>query len=119
MTHAASLISDLVAFITTLLTKNIIEKKACKKYTYGLHRAQIVGSLMSLIFTVILNIYLLEEAAHRCFMASLVDHTRILTAAIYSVILNLIQFYILRFRSAQSKISACVPKQNSIQKHCD
>jgi zinc transporter 2 len=69
MTHAGSLISDLVAFIINMLTTNIIEKKASKKYTYGWHRAHVVGSLMSLIFTVILNLYLLEEAGHRCFMS--------------------------------------------------
>ena len=64
-TDTAHLASDLVGFAISILSLTIAQKPATKALAFGYHRAEVVGTLVSIIVIWGLTIALLIEATKR------------------------------------------------------
>lgn len=65
MTDAAHLLSDLSGFFISIISLYIALRPANNKLTYGYHRAEIIGSVVSISIIWILTGYLIIQAIHR------------------------------------------------------
>ena len=67
LTDSAHLASDLIGFAISIIALNIAQKKSDKELSYGWHRAEIIGSVVSLSSIWIMTVFLLGEATKRFF----------------------------------------------------
>ena len=67
MTDSAHLASDLIGFSISILSLKIAQRKSNQKLSYGWHRAEIIGSVVSLSSIWIMTVFLLGEATKRLF----------------------------------------------------
>ena len=66
-TDTAHLASDLIGFAMSMLALKISLRPASKELTYGWHRAEIIGTLISISFLVCATAWLVVEATGRVF----------------------------------------------------
>lgn len=64
-TDTAHLTSDMVGFAMSMAALKLAMRSASKDLTFGWHRAEILGTLLSIIFLLTLTIVLVFEAADR------------------------------------------------------
>lgn len=64
-TDTAHLASDLLGFAMSIVALKISMKPASKELTYGWHRAEIIGTMISVIFLLAITFWLLVEASNR------------------------------------------------------
>ena len=64
-TDTAHLASDLLGFAMSIVSLKISMKPASKELTYGWHRAEIIGTMISVIFLLAITFWLLVEASNR------------------------------------------------------
>jgi zinc transporter 2 len=64
-TDTAHLASDLIGFAMSIVALKISMKPASKELTYGWHRAEIIGTMISVIFLFAITFWLLVEASNR------------------------------------------------------
>lgn len=64
-TDSAHLASDLVGFAMSMAALKMAMREASKELTFGWHRAEILGTLISIVFLLTLTIWLVFEAADR------------------------------------------------------
>jgi len=64
-TDTAHLASDMIGFMMSIVALKISQRPASKELTFGWHRAEIIGTLMSVIFLLTLTIWLVFEAFNR------------------------------------------------------
>jgi zinc transporter 2 len=67
LTDSAHLASDLIGFAISIVALNIAQKKSDKTLSFGWHRAEVIGSVVSLSSIWIMTIFLLGEATKRFF----------------------------------------------------
>lgn len=65
-TDTAHLATDLIGFLMSMFAMKLSQRKASKKYTFGWHRSEIIGSLASVFFMLTLTCILLYMAIDRC-----------------------------------------------------
>jgi len=65
------------------------------EYTFGWHRAEILGTIVSIVFLLTLTIWLLVEATKRIFIDYIIDGEIMLITAVLSLIFNLIMMDVL------------------------
>jgi len=94
-TDSAHLASDMLGFGISILALNMAQKSASGHLTYGWHRAEIVGTLVSVSSIWIMTGWLLVEASKRFFMPPEVEGDIMLIVAVMGLIFNLIQMKIL------------------------
>lgn len=94
-TDSAHLASDLLGFGISILALNLAQKASSKNLTFGWHRAEIIGTLVSVCSIWIMTIWLLVEATKRFFMPPEVEGDVMLIVAVMGLIFNLIQMKIL------------------------
>lgn len=63
--------------------------------TFGWHRAEVIGTLMSVAFLIIITIWLVVEAIYRFITPHDVEPTTMLITAVLSIFMNLIMIKIL------------------------
>ena len=73
MSDAAHLLSDLLGFIISIISIYISRKVAKNDMSYGYHRAEIIGALVSIVLVWALTIWLLYEATLRIINTSQVN----------------------------------------------
>jgi len=95
LTDSAHLASDLIGFSISIISLNIAQRKSDNKHSYGYHRAEIIGSVVSLSSIWIMTIFLLGEATKRFFIPNMVNSTLMLPVSIMGLCFNLIQMKIL------------------------
>ena len=61
-TDSAHLASDMIGFAISIASLRLAERKADKSLSFGYHRAEVIGTLVSIIFLWGLTIWLLQEA---------------------------------------------------------
>ena len=66
-TDSAHLASDLLGFGISILALSMAQKSASSHLTYGWHRAEIIGTLVSVSTIWIMTIWLVVEATNRFF----------------------------------------------------
>jgi len=99
LSDAAHLVSDVAGIGVSIIALQIAQRDSTSKYSYGYHRAEILGTMVSLISIWIVTAYLVYEAIHR-FMhyndekVEPIGQTMFIVACI-SLVFNLIQIKIL------------------------
>lgn len=94
-TDSAHLATDLIGFAMSITAIKMSQQPSCKKYTYGWHRAEIIGTMMSVVFLITITMWLFFEATNRLLVESEVKGKQMLITAILGLIFNLIQMKIL------------------------
>jgi zinc transporter 2 len=94
-TDSAHLASDMLGFGISILAITLAQKNASESLTYGWHRAEIIGTLVSVASIWMMTFWLLVEATKRFFMPPQVNGEIMLIVAIMGLIFNLIQMKIL------------------------
>lgn len=64
-TDTAHLASDMVGFMMSMIAMKMSMKPKSKDLTFGWHRAEIIGTMVSVIFLLTLTIWLVFEAFGR------------------------------------------------------
>lgn len=64
-TDTAHLASDMVGFMMSMVAMKMSMRPASKELTFGWHRAEIIGTMVSVIFLLTLTIWLVFEATGR------------------------------------------------------
>ena len=64
-TDSAHLASDIIGFAISMLSLKCAQKPANRELSYGWHRSEIVGTIVSIIFIWGLTVWLLYEATLR------------------------------------------------------
>eukprot|EP00126_Sphaerothecum_destruens_P004906 Sdes_comp18445_c1_seq1m8378 len=90
MTDAAHMASDLASFMISLCSMWIASKPATIKMTYGFHRAEIVGALMSILLIWLLTAFLVKEAIDRVIEPQPVHGGIMFITALGGVFVNII-----------------------------
>ena len=95
MSDAAHLLSDLLGFIISILSIYISRKVAKNNMSYGYHRAEIIGALVSIVLIWALTIWLLYEATLRILVTPKVDGLIMIVIAIVGFTFNVIMGIVL------------------------
>ena len=95
MSDAAHLTSDALGIGISIVALKIAEKDGNSQYSYGYHRAEIIGAVVSILFIWAISIWLLVEATKRFWSDERVDGLTMLYVAGLALIFNLIQMSIL------------------------
>lgn len=66
-------------------------KDATKKHTFGLARAEVIGTLASMMFLIVITLWLLVSAIYRVIDPEPVDGLKMLITAAVSLCFNLVQ----------------------------
>lgn len=94
-TDSAHLASDMIGFGMSMIALKMSMRPASKELTFGWHRAEIIGTMISVIFLFTLTIWLVFEAMKRMVDEQEVKGFEMLVTAVMGLIFNLIQMSIL------------------------
>ena len=95
MTDAAHLLSDLVSFSISIASLFIAKLPASGFMSYGYHRAEIIGALLSVALIWGLTIWLLFEAVNRVIEPQEVNGEFMLVTAVFGLLCNIIMAKVL------------------------
>lgn len=98
MSDAAHLLSDFLGFIISIVSIYISRKRANHKMSFGYHRAEVIGALVSVCLIWGLTIWLLFEASSRLISRDPVDGLIMLITAIIGFVFNIVMGLILAFQ---------------------
>lgn len=94
-TDSAHLASDMIGFAMSMAALKMAMRPASKELTFGWHRAEILGTLCSIVFLLTLTIWLVFEAADRVVTKPEVKGLEMIITAVAGLGFNLIQMHIL------------------------
>ena len=92
---SAHLGSDILGIAISMIALKLAQKSKSDSLSFGWHRAEIIGTLISVCTMWIMTIWLVVEATHRFYEEPEVEGLTMLIVAIISLFFNLIQIYIL------------------------
>ena len=95
MSDAAHLLSDLLGFLISIISIYISRKVAKNDMSYGYHRAEIIGALVSIVLIWALTIWLLYEATLRIIKTPQVDGLIMIIIAVIGFSFNVIMGVVL------------------------
>ncbi len=95
LSDAAHLTSDALSIGISIVALRIGERDSNEMYSYGFHRAEILGALVSILFIWVISIWLIVEATDRLLNPREVDGLTMLEVSVLCLIFNLIQMSIL------------------------
>lgn len=95
MSDAAHLTSDALGIGISIVALKIAEGDSNDVYSYGYHRAEIIGAIVSILFIWSISIWLCVEATKRLIHGEDVNGLRMLYVSFCCLIFNLIQISIL------------------------
>ena len=95
MSDAAHLLSDLLGFLISIISIYISRKVAKNKMSYGYHRAEIIGALVSIVLICALTLWLLYEATLRIITPPVVDGFIMIIIALIGFTFNVIMGIVL------------------------
>ena len=98
MSDAAHMAADLSTFVVSLWAVTLTTKGRDKYFTYGYHRAEILGALFSISSLYAVTIWLLIEAIKRLIYTELNDQLKpnwMMTVATLGIFFNLVLVYVL------------------------
>jgi zinc transporter 2 len=94
-TDTAHLASDVIGFAISMKALKMTLNPASKELTFGWHRAEIIGTMVSVIFLLTLTMWLLFEAVNRIVKPQEVKGKEMMITAVMGLFFNLIQMQIL------------------------
>lgn len=89
-TDSAHLASDMLGFAISMMALNMGQQGSTQHYTFGWHRAEVVGTLVSISVIWIMTLWLIGEATKRFFEPPQVKGLTMLIVAVMGLIFNLI-----------------------------
>lgn len=95
MSDAAHLLSDLLGFLISIVSIYISRRQADKTMSYGYHRAEVIGALVSINIIWGLTFWLLYEATLRIIYSNEVNGLYMLITAVIGFIFNIIMGLVL------------------------
>lgn len=99
LTDASHLLSDLSSFLISLFALWVSTLPGTRKLSFGYHRAEILGALISVVAIWILTVFLLIEAYHRFSRPTPVNGPLMFGTAFLGTLANLVMTYILGVHS--------------------
>ncbi|RKP06015.1 cation efflux protein, partial [Thamnocephalis sphaerospora] len=112
MSDAFHLLSDIAGFGISLLAIHIAQRPPSKRYSFGYHRAEVVGVLFSIFFLWFLTLLLVIEAVGRLRNPQPVEGTTMLTIALLGLGVNLM--FVVGLIPPLHGILTCRPVQMNI-----
>ncbi len=94
-TDTAHLATDMLGFVMSMYALKVSMRPASKELTFGWHRAEIIGTLSSVMFLLTITIWLLFEATKRVITPQKVKGLEMLITAICAFFFNLVQMSLL------------------------
>ena len=94
-TDCAHLATDMVGFMMSMLALRISMRPATKKLTFGWHRAEVIGTLLSVAFLIVATVWLVVEATYRIINPHEIKPVPMIITGIGSVFFNMIMIQIL------------------------
>ena len=94
-TDSAHLASDMLGFAISMMALTLGQRGSTHDYSFGWHRAEVIGTMISISVIWIMTIWLLGEATKRFFEPPQVKGGIMLVVAIMGLFFNLIQMRIL------------------------
>lgn len=91
----AHLASDMMGFVIAMIGVKLAERESNTVMSYGYHRAELVGTLVSVVSIWIMTAWLLVAATERFFMPPQVIGKLMFIVAVVGLIFNMIQIKIL------------------------
>ncbi|KAI8053859.1 cation efflux family-domain-containing protein [Syncephalis plumigaleata] len=95
MSDAFHLLSDIAGFAISLFAIHVAQRPASKRYSFGYHRAEIVGVLISVFFLWFLTLMLVINAIDRLQNPQPINSLTMLFIAIIGLLVNLIMAFAL------------------------
>lgn len=89
-TDSAHLASDMLGFGISILAITLAQRGSTTHLTYGWHRAEIIGTLVSVSSIWVMTVWLVGEATKRFFEPPQVKGDMMLIVAVMGLIFNLI-----------------------------
>jgi zinc transporter 2 len=89
-TDTAHLATDMLGFVMSMYALKVSLRPASKELTFGWHRAEIIGTLSSVMFLLTITIWLVVEATKRVIYPVEVKGFEMLITAICAFFFNLI-----------------------------
>lgn len=105
MSDAAHMLSDLLGFLISIFSIYISQKKADKEMSYGYHRAEVIGALVSINIIWGLTFWLLWEATYRIIHPTSVNGLIMLITAVIGFVFNIIMGLILYYENIELRIN--------------
>ena len=97
LTDAAHLLSDFSGFMISLVSIWIGQKPATQVYTFGMHRAEVLGAVGSVLLIWVLTGWLLSEAIYRVMNPVEVNGWIMLVTSIIGLGCNIVMASVLFF----------------------
>ena len=104
MADAAHLLSDVLGFVISIVSIYISRKQATLQMSYGFHRAEIIGALVSVNIIWGLTIWLLYEATLRLINPTQVNGFIMLITAIIGFFFNIVMGVVLAYEGIDHKL---------------
>ncbi len=98
MSDAAHLLSDLLGFIISIVSIYISRSRATHQMSFGYHRAEVIGALVSVTLIWGLTIWLLYEATLRIVNPDKVNGLIMLITAVIGFVFNIVMGVILAYQ---------------------
>lgn len=98
MSDAAHMLSDILGFVISIVSISISQKEATTHMSFGYHRAEVIGALVSVNIIWGLTIWLFYEATLRIISRDEVDGFIMLLTAILGFLFNIIMGVILSYQ---------------------
>ena len=95
MSDAAHLFSDVIGIGFSVIGLIIAQRNASRKYSWGFHRAEVFGALLSIFSIWIITGFLVAEAIHRFWTRPEVVGETMFVISVVCLVFNLIQMKIL------------------------
>jgi solute carrier family 30 (zinc transporter), member 2 len=89
-TDSAHLASDMIGFAISIISLKLAQKPADRDLSYGWHRAEIVGTVLSIMFLWGLTLWLVYEATLRIITPQQVVGDIMLIVAVLGLIFNIV-----------------------------
>lgn len=94
-TDCAHLATDMIGFIMSMVALRISMRPATKKLTFGWHRAEVIGTLLSVAFLILATLWLVVEATYRIINPHEIKPVPMIITGVGSVFFNMIMIKIL------------------------
>jgi zinc transporter 2 len=89
-TDCAHLATDMLGFVMSMYALKVSLRPASTELTYGWHRAEIIGTLASIMFLLVVTVWLLFEATNRIINKTKPLGFEMLVTAILSIGFNIV-----------------------------
>jgi len=87
---SAHLASDLLGFVIAIIGINFAQKQSSETYSFGFHRAELVGTLVSIASIWVMTAWLLVEATKRFVKPEIVKADIMFFVAVAGLFFNLV-----------------------------